>query len=148
MSRVFRLGLAVTIVALGGCEQAKDGLATAQVAGLEYVVTVARSFDLPDSDLQPYGRAEVAPLFAFEDLTAHSINGVDPRQVLVMRLEPEQTDNAGPLGRFILLVRGPGAFGAVCQYFDPSSDATPSECRPAWIHREARRVVWGGLRPV
>lgn len=123
------IGTAITLLACGPIGAEVDGLATARVGGLEYVVSVARSLEVPDTDLRPFADAEIDPLFEFDGVTARAITGVDPERLLVLLLEPGQNDDAGPLGRYVLLVRGPDAFGLVCEYFDPTSEATPSICR-------------------
>lgn len=124
--------LAVSVGAFGVLmtQQESSGLASARVDGLDYTVAVARSFDISADALTPYAdRASIDPLFEFDGLVAYSVPGTDPTQILVMKLAPDQRDDAGPLGSYVLLVRGPDSFGLVCAYFDPLSEATPRACR-------------------
>ncbi len=105
-------------------------LASARVKNLDYTVAVARSFDAPVDALTRYAETTIVDQgFAFAGLAAYSIRGVDPSQILVMKLAPDQRDDAGPLGSYILLVRGPDGFALICAYFDPASEATPRVCR-------------------
>ena len=102
----------------------------ARVAGLEYTVAAARSFKVQSSMLAPYGQVSQIEIgYAFRDRTAFSIAGVDPKLALVLKLEPGQKDDWGPLGDYFLLIRGPDTFAQLCPYFDRSSEATPRVCK-------------------
>lgn len=130
LAAVVMLAVSVTAVGLLTTQQDASRLASARVRDLDYTLSVARSFDAPADALVPFAdEVTVDPVFDFDGLVAYSIRGVDPSQVLVMRLAPDQRDDAGPLGRYVLLVRGPDAFSLVCAYFDPRSEATPRACR-------------------
>lgn len=115
----------IVLIATSGSQ-----LLDATVKGTSYGVAVARSFAIDPTRLSEYGEAQVASALAFDSTMTYQIEEVDPTTVLVMRLLPGQRDDAGDLGEYVLLVRGPDAFAAVCQYFDPTSEATPRACRP------------------
>lgn len=130
VAAVLVLAVSVGTVGLLTKQFESSQLASARVNGLDYTVAAARSFDAPMDALTRYAETTIVDQgFAFDGLAAYSIRGVDPSQILVMKLAPDQRDDAGPLGSYILLVRGPDAFALICAYFDPTSDATPRVCR-------------------
>ena len=104
-------------------------MSEASVNGLDYAVAIAPAFEIDGNLLSPYSSAPNPSRFHVVDDTAYRIAGVDPRQILVMRLEPGQRTDEGPAGDYILLVRGPEGFGPVCSYFDVQQETTPRVCR-------------------
>jgi hypothetical protein len=120
---------AVAIGYLG--TQSASSVATATVNGMTYNLAAARNLDVPAAALEPYGSASQIQADAswFEGSTVYAIQGVDPSTVLVLKLTPEARDDAGSLGRFFLLIRGPDAFRSLCSYFDPSIASVPRACR-------------------
>lgn len=80
--------------------------------------------------LRPYGEATDLNTFARPDgATVYAIEGVSPERALVVKLKPGQADDAGPIGNYLLLVRGADTFSLLCRYFDTTQPATPSACR-------------------
>jgi len=124
--------LLVSIAAFGvfANQQGTSSLASATVNDLDYTLAAARSLVVPPSALSPFGRADrIDQSQEFDSLTVYSLLGIDPKHALVIKLKPGQNDDAGPLGDFFLLVRGPDTFAELCPYFDKSSEATPSICQ-------------------
>lgn len=120
--------LVIGVTAVQFLGQTGSRPATAEVGDLTYGVAAARSLQLTEADIRAYG--EVVRFdsgLRIQDTTAYAIAGVDPEVALAVRLEPGARDNAGPLGDYALLVRG--SYAPLCKYFDPTSDATPAECR-------------------
>lgn len=104
--------------------------ASARVNGRDYGIAAARSLRVSEADLEAYGEVErFDSALPIQGTTAYALNGVDPANVLVVPLQPGSQDGAGQLGDYALLVQG--SFAAVCPYFDPTSSATPDECRGA-----------------
>jgi hypothetical protein len=102
--------------------------ATAKIQGLTYVVAAARSIRLSESDLRVYGELDTFESgLQIQGTTAYAIDGVDPEDALVVRLQPGSRDDAGPLGDYALLVRG--SYAPLCKFFDPASEVTPADCR-------------------
>ncbi len=135
--RRLSLGLALAaVLAGGGLLTVTSGIgirsATAQVAGLRYEISVARSLQVTADDLTPYG--EVSRYtdpggYPFADTTAYALRGVDPTAALVVRWEEGLSDDAGSLGEYALLYRNlDDATSGMCAYYDPASPATPTGC--------------------
>ena len=122
--------LGLVLSATGAVLLSQSGIApaSARVNGLDYGIAAARSLHVSSADLQPYGDVERfdSPI-PIVGRTAFALKGVDPRQALVVPLQPGSQDGAGGFGDYALLVQG--SFAAVCPYFDPASPATPDECR-------------------
>lgn len=122
----FVLVLGVAAVQLVG--QTGSRPATAEVGGLTYGVAVARSLRLTEANLRVYGElSRLDSGLQIQGSDVYVIEGVSPEDALVVRLEPGARDDAGPLGDYALLVRG--SYAPLCEFFDPTSDATPAECR-------------------
>jgi len=111
--------------------QGASSLATATVGGVEYNLAAARNLNLPKGLLEPYGTATNIQVDAdlFSGTAVFAIRGIDPASVLVLKLQPDARDDAGSLGEYFLLIRGPNAFRSLCPYFDPSSETSPRVCR-------------------
>lgn len=128
-------GLAVLVLSVGAVgyfvnQQGASRLASAIVNEHEYTLAAARSLRVAPEMLTPYGQVtRIDPSVIYEGLTVYSIRGVDPEHALLIRLAPGQRDDAGPLGEYFLLVRGPDAFADLCPFFEKTSEATPRECR-------------------
>jgi hypothetical protein len=103
-------------------------VATANVDGLEYGVSAARSLQVPPELVSRYGTVAStnAPL-DLDGTSVYSILGIDPALVLLMKLKPGAHDDLGLLGDYALLVRGSG-FEELCPYFDPFSEGAPTVC--------------------
>lgn len=106
-------------------------IATAVVNDLQYVVSGARSLHLPPEVLTPYGEAtQMGDDQLVDGLTVYAVRGIDPKQILVIKLKAGTRDDVGPLGDYFLLWRGGNAvISEICPYFDRTSDATPQVCR-------------------
>ena len=116
---------ATTAMFLG---QAGSSPATADVNGLTYGVAAVRSLHISEADLRAYGElGRFDSGLQIRGTTAYAIRGVDPRDALVVPLRAGAQDEGGPLGDYVLLVRG--SYAALCDFFDPASNATPTECR-------------------
>lgn len=107
-------------------------LATAQVGGLRYDVSVARSLQVVEGDLTPYGEVSGytdSGALPFAGTAAYALNGVDPKAALVVRWADGLRDDGGSLGEYALLYRDrPDAIPGLCAYFDPASESRPPEC--------------------
>lgn len=104
----------------------------ARVNGMTYSISIARSLELNAADITPIGEIEPEQRELFADLTAYAMDGVDPADALAVRAAPDQRDDAGSLGDWILLTRGEirgGDPSPLCPYFDPNSDYSPEECQ-------------------
>jgi hypothetical protein len=101
--------------------------ATAEVNGREYAVAVYRNLNLGPDDVAPY-----APLTGFDaglalqDSTAYAVRGVDPAQILVVKLLPGQVDDGGSYGEYAVLSRGGSR--ALCPFLDPAHPHTVESC--------------------
>ncbi len=101
--------------------------AEARVNGQTYAISIARSLEIGDEDVTPFGTVESTDMYLFADSTAYVIDGVDPEEALVVRADPDAGDDGGRYGDWILLIRGD--FAHLCPYFDPTAEATPAVCR-------------------
>lgn len=104
--------------------------AGATVAGKDYLVSFARSLQVDPSQITPFAPVESTTEAAFMgELVAYTLDGVNPSVALVVPAAEGAADQGGSIGDYVLLVRGNGAFAALCDYFDPASPATPDVCR-------------------
>jgi hypothetical protein len=101
--------------------------ASARVRGLTYGISVARSIDLSEAELTPFGEATQNSGFLTEDGTAFRVDQLDPEQVLVLKLAPGERDDAGSIGNHLVLIRGDG-FSLLCDYFAADDPLAPSVC--------------------
>lgn len=105
---------------------------TAQVEGLRYDVSVARSLQVVEADLTPYGEVSGytdSGALPFAGTAAYALDGVDPTAALVVRWADGVRDDRGSLGEYALLYRDrPHAIPGLCAYFDPASESRPPEC--------------------
>ncbi len=118
--------LAMTALRLSGSESASR-MATAQVRGLTYALSVVRNLDLSGARLTPLADADQDGGFRTIGRTAYQLDVIDPDRILVMKLVPGQTDDGGSIGQYLLLVRGDG-FELVCPYFSSNDDLRPTIC--------------------
>lgn len=116
-----------------------SSLAMAVVNGVDYLVGLSRGMRIDERDLTPYAEVESGnSLEQFADLTAFSLNGLDPLAVLVVHAAPSLSDDNGPFGEYLLL-RGPGdaypsgrdPYPELCAYYEPGHPSSPTECLPA-----------------
>jgi hypothetical protein len=61
-----------------------------------------------------------------EDSTAYDVRGVDPAQILVVKLVPGQGDEGGSYGQYVVLSRGGNR--ALCPFLDPAHPHTVESC--------------------
>jgi len=126
------VGILALIVQSALAPSGSDALkpAVAVVNGKEYAVAVARSLHVDAADLTAYAQVESSSEEHWmSEMTAFAVAGVDPSVALVVRTVPGATDDAGPIGDHLLLLRGNDAVMAVCEYLDPQSEFTPDVCR-------------------
>jgi hypothetical protein len=123
----FVVAAAVVIAVIGLSNNEASSPATGHVHGLTYTVAVARSLDLSEAQLTPFGTATQNGGFVSEDATAYQVDETDPGQLLVMKLKPGQHDDAGSIGNYLVLVRGDG-FSLLCDYFADDDPLAPSVC--------------------
>ena len=126
------------IVMLSGKDASWGTIAV--VNELRYTVSGARGFEFPAGALAPYAEATLVSAAPYDEATlvddnrlvgptAYSIRGIDPSEVLLMKLKPGASDGT-PLGPYLLLVRGPDDFAPVCPYFNHASEfGSPPECQ-------------------
>ena len=119
------------LLVLAACGLGDRG-STAQVEGLQYEISVARSLQVGEADLEVYGQVSgyTDPGgYPFADTTAFSLRDVDPRAALLVRWADGLRDDAGSLGEYALLYRDLDyATSGICAYFEPVNPATPAEC--------------------
>jgi len=122
--------LAVSGTAAGYALISRDSAshpATAEVNGLEYGVGVYRNLVLDPDDVGPYARVtRIDGGLRLEDATAYAVRGVDPAQILVVRLVPGQGDDGGSYGEYAVLSRGDSR--ALCPFLDPTHPHTVETC--------------------
>ena len=101
-----------TLVALTGeCGGMGGCIATAKVNGQTYSLSIARSIDIVPADLTRYATVgRRSPGQETLDDDAYQLGDVDPTKVLVMKLAPGQSDQAGDLGNYLLLVSDASAW--------------------------------------
>ncbi|HYO43040.1 MAG TPA: hypothetical protein VES19_07540 [Candidatus Limnocylindrales bacterium] len=116
------------VLAVGQGGGTASQAATARLGGLTYSVGIARSMRLDGARLTPVGDAEQNGGFATIGSGAYQVDDVDPTKVLLMRLVPGQTDGSGPVGDFLLLVRGEDGFRLTCPYFATGDPIAPTVC--------------------
>lgn len=123
------VGGSIGMWAIGGSGDASR-LARTTVNGLTYTVAVARSLTVEPDALRPYATFTNLQTFVEPDeAMTYAIDGIDPDRALVVKLKPGQADDAGPIGDYLVLVRGDNTFSLLCPYFDPTAEATPAVCR-------------------
>lgn len=122
------LALIVAVVAVPRLlNQEGSSPATAQVGGVSYSISIARSIDLSDAQLAPFASATQNSGFVTDGVTAYQVDDLDPAQVLAMKLLPGQHDDAGSIGSYLVLVRGRG-FSLLCDYFADGDPLAPTVC--------------------
>jgi hypothetical protein len=119
--------LALTALRLSGSESASQ-MATAHARGLTYAISVVRNLDLDRAELTALADADQNGGLLTIGRTAFQLDAIDPDKILVMKLVPGQTDDAGSIGDYLLLVRGNG-FELMCGYFSAGDDLRPRACR-------------------
>lgn len=107
--------------------------ATAEVNGLEYSAGFYRNLRLDPDDVAPYARlTRIDAGLLLEDSTAYAVRGVDPAQILVVKLVPGQGDDGGSYGEYAVLSRGAvlssGDSTALCPFLDPLHPHTVESC--------------------
>ena len=117
--------LALVVVLTAGCDG--DRGASADVAGLRYSVSGGNDVTIDLARVVPFApidRIDYADWLA--DQTAYAILGIDPKQILVIKIRPEivGTTNA-PQKPYMLLERGSGARKLLCS-FTPAVGAKPA----------------------
>ena len=127
-----RSAVAVALLLMVAACGLGDRGSTAQVEGLQYEISVARSLQAGEADLEVYGQVSgyTDPGgYPFADTTAFSLRDVDPRAALLVRWADGLRDDAGSLGEYALLYRDLDyATSGICAYFEPVSPARPPEC--------------------
>ncbi len=103
----------------------------AVVNGVDYLVGLPRGMRIEARELTPYAEVESGnSLEKFADLTAFSLNGLDPLAVLVVRAAPGFSDDNGPYPEYLSL-RGPEDFyPEICDFYEPGHAGSPTECHP------------------
>lgn len=103
-------------------------IASAKVGGLDYSMTAARTLRVPSELIRPHiDASSVRSPLEVDGKRTLSIVGIDPTLVLLMKLAPGAHDDAGPLGEFVVLVRGNG-LAQLCQFLAPD-EGLPASCR-------------------
>lgn len=128
--------LAVSGTAAGYALISRDSAsrpATAEVNGLEYSAGFYRNLKLDPDDVAPYARlTRIDAGLLVEDSTAYAVRGVDPAQILVVKLVPGQGDDGGSFGEYAVLIRGAalsrGDSRALCPFLDPTHPHTVETC--------------------
>lgn len=128
--------LLVVVIAVASLGQTGIGPARAHVGGITlwglniggttYDLGVVRSIDLSGARLTAVGEAR-QDYFRTQGSTAYQVDDVDPRQVLVMKLVPGESDDGGSIGDYVLLARG-DAYSLLCPYFQTGDPLAPSTC--------------------
>jgi hypothetical protein len=121
----------IWLASSGECGGGGSCIATAKVNDLRYAFAATRSMRISASDLTPYAVAtRLDPGRDVIDKQAYRLGSVDPTKVLVMKLVPGQTDEAGPLGEYLLLVsfEDSSAWELMCPYFAPNDALAPTVC--------------------
>lgn len=110
-----------------------SGPPKATVNETTYQVIVARSLIVSPDDLTEYGEVHSytdSGGYPFEGDTAYALDGVSPALAVVVPWAPGLTDDGGALGDWALLESTPTSdIPGICDYFDPGSEATPTNCR-------------------
>jgi hypothetical protein len=126
---VIAAGTGVVLIAAMTSRQSGSGPAVAEVNGLTYTIGIVRSIDLDRTELRPYGEAALDDEFATQGATAFQIDGLAPERVLVMILVPGQEDDSGPIGDYLVLVRGDAGWKLLCPFFQPRDPLVPTVCQ-------------------
>ena len=127
-ARRWLLGSLLLATALAGC--GGDRGASADVAGFTYSVGAADDMNLPAAELQAYApidRIDIGPDWLL-DRTAYAIPGVDPGQVLVIKLRLDRSGPNAPQSDFMLLLRGRDAIRLLCPYMSVSGAKASIDC--------------------
>jgi hypothetical protein len=114
------------------CGAAASCPATARVDDRTYVLGIARNLRVEPSALVRYApvtRRTGGDLTLDED--AYRLGEVDPAKILVMKLAPGQTDGAGALGEYLLLVSDASAWSLTCPFFSADDTLRPTVCSEA-----------------
>ncbi|MEK6721512.1 MAG: hypothetical protein AABZ33_12715 [Chloroflexota bacterium] len=116
---VLLLLLSATVALPGGCGTG-DPAPTAVVNGQTYLVTVARGIAVSEDDLKPYALVERFTFpEQFADRQAYTIRGVPGEDFLLVRAAPGQSDDAGPWGDYLALMRDASKpIPALCTWFE------------------------------
>jgi hypothetical protein len=137
--------LAVGLIAVVGTQlvdRSSIGIypAMAVVNGVDYAVGVNRGMRIDSRDLTPYAQVESGNnLEQFADLTAFSLDGLDPLAVLVVHAAPGLSDDNGPYGDYLLLHGPEDAYPEICTFYDPGHPSSPTECHPVLPETPAPR---------
>lgn len=104
-----------------------SGPAHAAVGGVTYDVVVDRSLTVETGELSPYGPITASDYaWAFSQQEAYSLQGVNPRALLVVPAKPGTGDESW-LNYFILV--GPAdPYPSACRYHDATFGEIPAEC--------------------
>jgi len=115
--RFLSVGAAVALLA--GCVTVEH-VPTAVVNGETYLVSVVRGIAVSEDDLKPYALVERFTLpEQFADRQAFAIQGVPGEDYLLVRAVLGQSDDAGPWGDYLALVKDASKpIPALCAYFE------------------------------
>lgn len=121
------LGLAVTFVAISGVLSGSgSSVARATVGGVTYDVAVDATLSVQPDELSPYSDvAESDYAWAFSELKAYSLPGVDPLAMLVVPAVPGEGSGSS---QYFILIGPADPYPAACRFFDPSVGVIPPEC--------------------
>lgn len=123
------IALAMWLAATGECGAGASCVATARVDDGRYAVANARGMSIKEADLTPYAVAKrVDAGSAVIDKQTYRLGSIDPMKVLVMKLVPGQSDDAGPIGDYLLLVADASGWALTCPYYAPNAPTRPEQC--------------------
>lgn len=115
----------------GACGGGGSCVATVRIGDDRYAVSIARGMSIGEADLKPYALAtRVDAGYPVIDKQTYQLGSLDPKKVLVMKLVPGQSDDAGPVGDYLLLVSNAdaSAWDLTCPYFETTDPRRPSGC--------------------
>ena len=119
----------IFLSATGECGAAGGCIATATVEGRQYAQSISRGLQINAADLMPYAIAtRRSRSHETLDEQTYRLGGLDPTQVLVMKLVPGQADDAGSIGSFLVLFGGGFDSALLCPYQPTSGPLRPAEC--------------------
>lgn len=119
----------VLVAVTGECGGTASCPGTATVDGRTYVVSIARSIEVEPDDVARHGTvSRNASGLTLLDHGAYRLGTIDPTRILVLKLAPGQADDAGPLGKYLLLAGDRGAWPLTCPYFSTGDPVRPADC--------------------
>ena len=136
--------MAVAVLAIGSLAVANvllpgsaSSIPHAAVGGVTYDVVVDRTLTVEPAELSPYGPVTASDYaWAFSEPQAYSLQGVDPRALLVVQAKPGAGDESW--GEYLILLGPLDPYPSACRYHDARVGEIPVECSGA-LPRTNRR---------